>query len=262
MAAAEGALSRRRQPDLQRFLMRRPECGAVVAVVAAWVMLLALSAGGAQRSGRHAVMVAMAEMDMASPAAPGALSVVLSGLPYWVLMTVAMMGPSALAGVRQTGLNSLRWRRERAMVEFSVAYLAVWTAFGIVALAAAALIPGFPGSAALVVVLAAAAAWQLSPLKRRWLRDCHRSVPLPPRGRRADVGALAFGLRNGLACLGSCWCVMLVMVAAPGSHLVWTAALAGVVTTEKLMERPRRATRFAAAALGVASAGAVVAALA
>src|SRR6266540_6753308 len=55
-------------------------------------------------------------------------------------------------------------------------------AFGALALTVAALVPAAPGSAAFAIVLAGAAAWQLSPLKRRWLRDCHRSVPLPPRG--------------------------------------------------------------------------------
>ncbi len=205
----------------------------------------------------------MAGMGMpARAAARGAWSVVASGLPYWVLMIVAMMGPAALAGVRHTGRNSLRWRRGRAMAEFSAAYLAVWTAFGLVALAAVARVPGIPGSAALGIVLAAAAAWQLSPLKRRWLRDSHRSVPLPPRGWRAERGALRFGLRNGLSCLGSCWCLMLVMAVEPGGQLLWTAALAGVVTTERRLEKPRRATRLAAAALGIAAAGAAAAALA
>ena len=100
----------------------------------------------------------------------------------WVLMSVAMMGPAALAGVRHTRLNSLRWRRGRAMTEFAAAYLAVWAIFGAVALTVVAALPGGPGTVALAIVLALAAAWQLTPLKRRWLRDCHRSVPLPPQG--------------------------------------------------------------------------------
>lgn len=166
-------------------------------------------------------------------------------------MSVAMMGPAALAGVRHTGLNSLRWRRGRAMAEFSAAYLAVWAIFGAVALTVDAALPGGLGTVALAIVLALAAAWQLTPLKRRWLRGCHRSVPLPPQGWKAELDALRFGLRNGLSCLGSCWCLMLVMAVAPAYHLLWMLALTVVVTAEKLMERPRYVTRMAAAALAI-----------
>jgi predicted metal-binding membrane protein len=147
------------------------------------------------------------------------------------------------------------------MAEFGAAYLGVWIVFGMVALGAAALVPSVPGPTALSVVLAAAAAWQLGPLKRRWLRECHHSVPLPPRKWRAEVGAIRFGSRNGLACLGSCWCLMLVMVVAPGAHLPWTIGLAGIVTSEKLLERPRRVTRLASAALAAAAAAALAIAL-
>jgi predicted metal-binding membrane protein len=221
--------------DVRQLLLRRPELGASVVVVGAWVALLALAAQGGHRH-------------------------VSRGLPYWTLMTVAMMGPAALAGIRHTGLNSLRWRRGRAMAEFAAAYLAVWTAFGALALTMATLVPAVPGSAAFAIVLAVAAAWQLSPLKRRWLRDCHRSVPLPLRGWAAEWAALRFGLRNGAACIGSCWCLMLVMVVASG--LLWTVLVAGFVTAEKLLQQPRRATRFGAAVLAIAAAGAAAAALA
>jgi predicted metal-binding membrane protein len=168
-------------------------------------------------------------------------------------MVVAMMGPSALAGVRHTAENSLRWRRGRAMAEFSLAYLAVWTAVGLVALRTLAWLPVEAGVAALAVTLAAAAAWQLTPWKRRWLRDCHRAVPLPPTGWAAERGAVRFGVRNGLACVGSCWCLMLVMLVAPGAHLVWTVALTGVITTERWLARPRQATRRIAGGLAVAA---------
>jgi len=220
--------------DARQLLLRRPELGASAVVLGAWVALLAFAARGGHRH-------------------------VSGGLPYWTLMTVAMMGPAALAGIRHTGLNSLRWRRRRAMAEFAAAYLAVWIAFGALALIVAALVPAAPGSAAFAIVLAMAAAWQLGPLKRRWLRDCHRSVPLPPRGWVAERAALRFGLRNGAACLGTCWCLMLVTLVASG--FLWTVLVAGFVTAEKLLQQPRRATRFGAAVLAVAAAGAAVAAL-
>jgi predicted metal-binding membrane protein len=257
MVTASATLSR--PPIVRRLLLHHPELCACAVVAAAWATLVVVSSRGP--TGR-AAPPSMAGMDMPGTGATrDTWSVVASGLPSWALMTVAMMGPAALAGIRHVGLNSLRWRRGRAMAEFAAAYLAVWTSFGLFALAVAALVPGVPGAMALGVVLAAAAGWQLTPLKRRWLRDCHRSVPLPPHGWKAEQAALRFGLRNGATCLGSGWCLMLVMAVAPGGHIVWTVALAGVVTTERLLERPRRVTRLASAALGIAAVGAVAAAL-
>jgi len=236
-----------------RLLPRRPELGAAAAVAGAWVLLV-LAAARASRGELGAGLTAMGGTGAGGVASPrSAWSLAAGGLPYWVVMTTAMMGPATLASVRHTGLNSLRWRRNRAMAEFSAAYLAVWAAFGVLALAAAARVPAAASMATLAVVLMAAAAWQLTPVKRRWLRACHRSVPLPPSGWRAEWGALRFGLRNGLACLGSCWCLMLVMAVAPGGQLLWTTGLTVTITSEKLLARQGRATRFAAAALAFAA---------
>jgi predicted metal-binding membrane protein len=77
-------------------------------------------------------------------------------------------------------------------------------------------------------------------------------VPLPPRGWRAEKAALVFGARNGLACLGSCWCLMLVMYLAPGGRLWWSIAITGLVVTERLRRRPGEAVRLAGMALGSA----------
>ena len=232
--------------DVRRWLLRHPEAIASILVGIAWLWLVSIELRSASGGG-HAGMPGMDMPPEAAPRGPG----ISNPIGWWVLMSVAMMGPAALAGVRHTGLNSLRWRRGRAMAEFAAAYLAVWAIFGAVALTVVAALPGVPGTVALAIVLALAAAWQLTPLKRRWLRDCHRSVPLPPQGRKAELGALRFGLRNGLSCLGSCWCLMLVMSVAPAYHLLWMLALTVVVTAEKLMERPRYVTRMAAAAMAI-----------
>jgi predicted metal-binding membrane protein len=260
MAVIRTALARPPRPAAaplraasQRLLLRRPELPAAAVVAAAWLALLAMAAPGVLAGHPAAGMAAMPGMGVRPAASP--VTAVAAGLPGWLLMTVAMMGPAALAGVRHTGLASLRWRRGRAMAGFAAAYLAVWAAFGVLALAAVALRPAapVPGPAALATVLAAAAAWQLTPAKRRSLRACHRSVPLPPRGWRAEWGSLRFGVRNGAACLGSCWCLMLVMVAAPAGQVLWLAGLAGAVTAERLAPRPRATTRFIAVACAFAA---------
>jgi predicted metal-binding membrane protein len=261
MAVTGAALARPPRPaapplriSIQRLLLRRPELPAAAVVAVAWLALLAAAVRGVLAGHPAAGMAGMPGMGGIHPSA-GPWAAAGGGLPGWVLMTVAMMGPVALAGIRHTGLNSLRWRRGRAMAGFAAAYLAVWAAFGALALAATAWPDGLavPGPAALAAVLAAAAAWQLCPAKRRSLRACHRSVPLPPRGWRAEWGSLRFGLRNGAACLGSCWCLMLVMVAAPAGQVLWTVGLAGAVAAERLAPRPRAATRFIAVACAFAA---------
>lgn len=255
MAGVGAVLARpRQQPvDVYRLLLRRPELPATAVVGLAWLALLVLAIRGSHADGGGDSMAGMAGMPgMASPAASW-WTTVSDGLPYTLVMAVAMMGPAALGGIRHTGVNSLRWRRGRAMTEFALAYLAVWLAYQVLVLAVAPVLPAVPSQGALCLVLAASAAWQFTPYKRRWLRDCHLSVPLPPRGWRAERAAMKFGLRNGLSCLGSCWCLMLVMAVAPAGYLLWSVALSGLITTERLLQRPRRATRLAAVALGVAA---------
>jgi len=114
----------------------------------------------------------------------------------------------------------------------------------------------------LAAVLAIAAAWQLTSAKRRALNACHLPSPLPPRGWRASAGVARFGLRNGGACVGSCWAAMLAMAVVPSSHLLWMASLTGFVVTEKLSRRPRHATARGAALLAATALAAAVAAVA
>jgi predicted metal-binding membrane protein len=254
----------RQRPGRAPLVLRHPELGAVAAVGIAWAGLIGLAIQQALNPGLSSMagMPNMPGMVMPRSAAdPGSLSVASSGLRGWTLMCIAMMGPAAIAGVRHTALNSLRRRRARAIFEFALTYLGVWVVFGVGVLGVMALIPEPHGLTMFGVVTAVAAVWQLTPLKRRCLRDCHRSVPLPMRGWPADRGALRFGLRNGCACLGSCWCLMLVMAVAPGDELAWMGALTGIVTMERLLPRPRRSTRLAAFTLGAIALGAAVTAV-
>jgi predicted metal-binding membrane protein len=224
----------------RRLLLQRPELGASIIVVAAWLILVV----DAIREGMMGV-TSVHHMHARVP--------LVASLRDWVVMTIAMMGPAALGAVRHVGVNTLLWRRDRAIAEFATAYLPVWMAYGAILLVAIAQMPAVIGWSATSLTLALAAAWQLTPWKRRWLRDCHRSVPLPPRGWSAEIGSLRFGLRLGTACLGSCWCLMLVMALVPSNHLLWTAALTGVTTTERLLARPRQATRLSSLALTLAA---------
>jgi predicted metal-binding membrane protein len=206
-------------------LRRHPEHAALLAAAAAWAAVLLLHAEGATAAGAAA-------------------------LPLWTLMSTAMMVPATWPAVRHVGLNSLRWRRQRAIAEFLAAYVAVWVAFGLLALSALAVFDGWlAGDVILAAALGVAAAWQVLPYQRRFLRACHRTVPLPPRGWLAAAGCVRFGLRQGRACLGACWPLMLVMAVVVHHSVLWMVALTAIVATRKLLPRSERFSRPLACAM-------------
>jgi predicted metal-binding membrane protein len=171
----------------------------------------------------------------------------------WTLMAVAMMLPTALPAVRHVAANSLRRRRPRAMATFAAVYALIWVAFGVLLLAASQAWAGLDRTAVAAAALALAAAWQLSAAKRRAVRDCHRPSPLPPTGRRATAGVVRFAVRNGTACVRSCWAMMLAMAVATTATTFWMVAITGLVLVEKLAPKPRQATRAGAVLLAAGS---------
>jgi predicted metal-binding membrane protein len=263
MASVLAARPVSRRAEFRRLRLRRPEIVAELVVALCWIALVALTLradqpawAGASRPTSHGMS---AMPGMVSGHGGGGLA--LDRLPtafgaqlgVFILMSVAMMGPAAIAGVRHTGLNSLRWRRRRAMAEFSAGYLAIWIGFGLITVLVSGVIPGASSGRSLAIVLAGAAWWQLTSFKRRALRACHHSIPLPPYGWRAEWAAAQFGVRNGAACVGSCWLLMLITMAAPGGYLLWTVAITGIVSAERFAQRPRTTTRTAAWVLGSAA---------
>jgi predicted metal-binding membrane protein len=153
-----------------------------------------------------------------------------SALGGWALMSVAMMTPAALPMARHVAFRSLRARRSRAVLLFVAAYLGVWVAFGVPVLALVAAVRGLGlGDRALVATaLLAAAAWEVSPWKRRALGGCHRTLPLPPVGRRADVACLRSGLLRAGPCVVSCGGLMLAMAAIGHTGALAVVVMAGV----------------------------------
>lgn len=190
---------------------------------------------------------------------PAAPRLGVAGLPMWIGMTMAMMLPGALPAVRHVAGHSLGWRRRQAVAEWLVVYLGVWALAGVVTLAALGVGHADPDRT-LPILLLAAAAWQLTPPKRRALWRCHRTAPLYPRGRRATTAVARFATLNASGCVGSCWLLMAAMAVTPAAgRLPLMAALTALVTTEKLTDRPRRAVRWGAAGLLLAAAVAATA---
>jgi predicted metal-binding membrane protein len=204
-------------------MWRRPEWPWVVVALAAWSVLVA-----------------------GAFAAPGAMDheAHLPGLDMWAVMVVAMMLPATIPVARAISFDSMWDRRYRSALLFLCAYAGVWIAVGAVAIAAWRLAASLGlghalhGAAATGAILVIAANWQLAPQQRRYLKRCHRRLPLGARGRPADRACLRYGLFHARQCVGACWPLMLAMV--PGHGLALMVALTGVSSWQRLARRPRR----------------------
>jgi predicted metal-binding membrane protein len=187
-----------------RWVWKHPEWWMLGLSLCAWVAI-AFPGGSLSQTAHHQL-----------PASPGIPP--HWNLSHWMLMVVAMMFPSLIAPVRITASRSLWRRRNRAVMLFLAGYLVPWLVFGLSiglgisallsrnwladSAAAFSIIPGFGFVIAVV--------WQFTPMKRRALVSCHGSVPIAPRGWRANRDCLRYGLTIGRACVGSCWALMLL----------------------------------------------------
>jgi predicted metal-binding membrane protein len=80
---------------------------------------------------------------------------------------------------------------------------------------------------------------QFSPLKERCLTYCRSPDSfILSDWRDGNLGAVIMGLRQGLFCMGCCAGLMLLLFAVAVMDLRWVAALAALVTAEKLLPRP------------------------
>jgi predicted metal-binding membrane protein len=256
---------------------RRPTLWVETGVVLTWLLLtlaFTLQTGSAAASGSRfsqgplwLCVTGMA--GMGSGLAGHAEHLALAGgstsfadtAPMLALMAVAMMLPPAMPAIGYVAVNSFYWRRRRAVLEFVVVFLGVWVTYNLVVLGALGSTGAASSPLAPAAALALAALWQLTPAKQRALQACHRTRRLPPKGWRATAGVADFGLRNAAACLLSCWAMMLTTAFVALPSLAWMAVLTGVITTERLSRRPRRASRRVGAALGAGALAAAAIAL-
>ena len=183
----------------RRLMWRHPEWWSVALSITAWMALLSRP----QHSAAHQSTAI--------------------NLMLWLLMVVAMMFPLVMPQVRQAAFHSLWSRRHQAIGLFLTGYVVPWLAFGALVILTQREWPIDRRSAAIITILIAAA-WQGSPSKRRALNNCHRIMPLAPRGWRANWDCLRFGLRIGAACVCACWALMLVCTASDHSILIMCVA--------------------------------------
>ena len=163
-------------------------------------------------------------------------------LLVWLLMMVAMMLP-AVAPVAQLYLRTIgRDRRALRVAGFLSGYLLVWTAAGLpafgMAWGAQQLAAEHSGAARLAAAgtFLAVAVYQVSPLKDVCLKACRSPLGLllryaSNRGGLRDVRA---GAHHGLYCLGCCWVLFVTLIALGTMNLAAMAALAALLTAEKL----------------------------
>jgi predicted metal-binding membrane protein len=165
----------------------------------------------------------------------------------WAVMMAAMMFP-AVAPLLLLYRSMAGGARGPAPVWLLASgYLLVWAAAGAItwALVQAGIEIGTRLGAgeretiaplALGTTLIVAGVYQLTPLKRTCLRQCQSPVGfLMSHWHSGMAGALRMGFAHGLYCLGCCWALFAVLVAAGVMSLAWMLLLTLIVFAEKVL---------------------------
>lgn len=163
----------------------------------------------------------------------------------WVLMMAGMMLPGALPVILRVARAEGAARAPAAATlayAFGAGYLLVWISFSLAAtllqwgLAESRLLsPMMEATSPLLAawILIAVGLYQWMPLKRACLAHCRAPYPSPRPLRRVGP-ALRLGADHGLACLGCCGTLMLLLFAGGVMSLPVIAAITLLVLLEKL----------------------------
>jgi hypothetical protein len=161
----------------------------------------------------------------------------LQEMPSWILMVAAMMFPLILPSVRVVAADSLWRRRQLAMAEFLAGYLLPWLALGLAAFGLRQQSWARTDWTA-ALLFGVAALWQRTRLHQRALIACCQRLPLAPLGWRADFDCLRFGANIGMACMATCWPLMLGCAFTGHSSIAMAGGLV-VGASERWYYRPR-----------------------
>jgi predicted metal-binding membrane protein len=222
----------------------------------AWVYIIALG----WRMPHREMAMAMPHMQ-----AWGAPEVLLTWV-MWAVMMVAMMTPSAAPMILIFATINRRRRAQQGpfvpTMVFWVGYLLVWSGFSALATlaqwglhAAALLSPGLVNASPMVggLLLLVAGIFQWTPLKSTCLTQCRSPLGFLTREWREGArGAFPMGLRHGSYCVGCCWVLMALLFVAGVMNLLWVAAIAAFVLTEKVLPRGELVGRVAGGVLTLA----------
>ena len=239
-------------------------------VAIAWTAMAAWSASPYGRYVNHDWTDLGLVTRLCAPMRGGdALLQALLYLVGWVLMTTAMMLPSAAPLLRV--FSRLVGSRADAgrLLAFAVAgYLLVWRGFGVAAhllsialvfLAQHSLWLTFNGWTIGASLLFVAGLFQFSRLKYVCLDACGAPLGFVVarwRGRRPGLESFRLGVDHGMFCVGCCWALMLLLFALGTGSIGWMVALGGAMAFEKNSAWGRRFSKPLGGAL-VAGAGAI-----
>jgi predicted metal-binding membrane protein len=179
-----------------------------------------------------AAVALMDGMDMGVATRPGSFGFFTAA---WVTMMAAMMLPGAAPAVARHARMS---GTMGAALPFAGLYLAVWALAGVVAYA----LDRPHGSLAAGVVVIAAGAYELTPVKRHFRERCHE-----------DAGS---GLGFGLCCAGSTIGLMAMLVALDVMSLFWMSVVTVLACAQKLL--PAKAAIDVPLALAIVGLGLVI----
>lgn len=214
--------------------------GVLVAAATAWAGLWFWTAGPP-----GAAVHAGSGHDHAAATAGGAngLGVFVTG---WTLMLVAMMLPTTRP-LMTLFAATVRDRPDRRLLlgAAGAGYLGVWLLTGLAAYAGDTVLGALTGTSPWISerpwllvggAVALAGAYQFVPMKLRCLEKC-RSPRMflfaRWRGGRPLLDAVRLGVAHGRFCVGCCWALMLVMLAAGLHSLLPMAGLAVLMAVEK-----------------------------
>jgi predicted metal-binding membrane protein len=210
----------------------------------------------------------MAGMDAGPATDPGSLGFWVTA---WVVMMAAMMFPSIAPMVVMHARLEEGKRRQGKETEvgtttmFVSGYLLTWTAAGLVgygiielgqALSLDFLAWDRAGPYVAGGVIAAAALYQLTPLKDACLRRCRSPMMfILSAWRPGRIGALGMGLEHGAWCAGCCWGLMAALFAVGVMSVGWMVFVAALIAAEKLLPWKAVANRGIAVLLVVLGLG-------
>jgi predicted metal-binding membrane protein len=190
------------------------------------------------------------------PAARWSLQEAVAFVSMWTVMMAAMMLPAMTPMVLTFAAAQARRTRTMALPTwiFIAGYLLVWLAAGllvyILVQAGSSVVAHLSSTErerwapfALGAVLSGAGLYQFTPLKRTCLAHCRSPLAFVAlHWRDGRTGALRMGLRHGVYCLGCCWALFAVLVAAGVMSVAWMLLLTLVVAIEKLLPLGQRAS--------------------
>src|SRR5262249_12930405 len=239
----------------------------IVLTAAAWALMLhhAISMNESMGSaGRGALDVEMIGTEFTL----GGLGVFLAG---WTVMMGVMMLPSAAPMILTFAAVQARHNRNVAVPTwmFIAGYILVWAYAGLVVYvflhAGRDVLYHFGwyqngawARLALGVTLTIAGLYQFTPLKRLCPHRCRSALAFLKHHWRDDCDDPSkMGLWHGLYCLGCCWALFGVMLAAAGMmSIAWMLVMALVVFAEKALPHGLRIS--VAVALGLIALGLLV----